>query len=41
MTQTYEDGVKAAQSLNGPIIKKYKKLALDHRVWLSLGGFQE
>lgn len=27
--------------MTGPIIKKYKQLALDNRVWLSLGGFAE
>ena len=31
--------VEIAESLSGPTLKKYKQLALDNRVWLSLGGF--
>ena len=27
------------QNLDGPTMKKYCKIALDNRVWLSLGGF--
>jgi deaminated glutathione amidase len=41
MPRTYEESIKAAEPLNGPILKKYKQLALDNRVWLSLGGFAE
>lgn len=31
----------AAEPLEGPTMKKYCKLAETHKVWLSLGGFQE
>mmetsp|Transcript_104612 Transcript_104612/g.291402 ORF Transcript_104612/g.291402 Transcript_104612/m.291402 type:complete len:301 (+) Transcript_104612:20-922(+) len=31
----------AAEELSGPTIRRYKALAKDHGVWLSLGGFQE
>jgi len=41
MGRSYTDGIEIAQPLNGKIIKRYKQLALDSRVWLSLGGFQE
>ncbi|KAF5828740.1 carbon-nitrogen hydrolase [Dunaliella salina] len=31
----------AAEPLNGPTMQKYQDLARQHRLWLSLGGFQE
>lgn len=30
-----------AESIDGPTISKYRSLARQHNVWLSLGGFQE
>jgi hypothetical protein len=30
-----------AESINGPLIEKYKMLASSLKVWLSLGGFHE
>lgn len=41
MPRTYEETIEVAEPLTGPIIKKYKQLALDNRVWLMLGGFAE
>ena len=29
------------QSINGPVIRNYKQMAVNNKVWLSLGGFQE
>jgi hypothetical protein len=29
------------EDLDGPTMRKYCKIALDNRIWLSLGGFQE
>jgi len=31
----------AAEELSGPTVARYRSLAKDHGVWLSLGGFQE
>ncbi|XP_055952126.1 nitrilase and fragile histidine triad fusion protein NitFhit-like isoform X2 [Argiope bruennichi] len=36
-TQAFELG----EPLNGPLISEYKKLAVEHSLWLSLGGFHE
>ncbi len=33
--------VAAATPLEGPILQRYLKLAQEHSLWLSLGGFQE
>lgn len=41
MGRNYTDGIEMAEPLTGKIIKMYKQLALDNRIWLSLGGFQE
>eukprot|EP00347_Sterkiella_histriomuscorum_P000140 403377015 len=41
MTLTYAQGVNIAEKLDGDIIKRYKQIALDNQIWLSLGGFQE
>ena len=30
-----------AESLDGPLLQRYKSLAQKYGVWLSLGGFQE
>ena len=30
-----------AEPLSGPIMRRYKDLACEHDIWLSLGGFQE
>ncbi|KAK6153370.1 hypothetical protein DH2020_013009 [Rehmannia glutinosa] len=35
------DSLTIAESLDGPIMKKYCSLAKDSNIWLSLGGFQE
>mmetsp|Transcript_44611 Transcript_44611/g.119481 ORF Transcript_44611/g.119481 Transcript_44611/m.119481 type:complete len:271 (+) Transcript_44611:3-815(+) len=32
---------EAAEELSGPTVARYKALAAEHRMWLSLGGFQE
>ncbi len=39
MGKSYTDGIEIAEPLTGSILKKYKQLALDNRIWLSLGGF--
>lgn len=39
MGRNYTDGIEISETLKGPIIKRYKQLALDNRIWLSLGGF--
>ena len=31
----------AAEPLDGPTMQRYRQLAKEHKVWLSLGGFQE
>lgn len=33
--------VSAGQPLNGPAMAKYRELARETKLWLSLGGFQE
>lgn len=33
--------VAAMQPLDGPLMRRYCALALQHKLWLSLGGFQE
>lgn len=30
-----------AEPLTGPLMGRYRELAREHRIWLSLGGFQE
>ena len=35
-----EDSVRIAEPLSGPKLDKYKALAQEHKLWLSLGGFQ-
>lgn len=35
------DNLKMAQSLDGPLIERFRSLALKNKLWLSLGGFQE
>lgn len=30
-----------AETLDGPLMTEYKKLAKNHNVWLSIGGFHE
>ncbi len=32
---------RVAEPLDGPLMGRYRKLASEHSVWLSLGGFQE
>ena len=32
---------RVAEPLSGPILSRYLQLAKEHKVWLSLGGFQE
>jgi deaminated glutathione amidase len=39
MGRSYTDGIEISEKLSGPIVKRYKQLALDNRIWLSLGGF--
>lgn len=35
------DSLKIAEPLDGPIMNKYRSLARESNIWLSLGGFQE
>jgi predicted amidohydrolase len=35
----FEESIRMAEPLYGPIIKKYKQIALENQIWLSLGGF--
>lgn len=35
------DSVKIAEPLDGPTMQKYRSLARESSIWLSLGGFQE
>ncbi|KAK1286492.1 hypothetical protein QJS10_CPB20g00368 [Acorus calamus] len=35
------DSLTIAESLDGPILKRYCSLARESKIWLSLGGFQE
>lgn len=30
-----------AEPLDGPVLGRYRQLAVQHQLWLSLGGFQE
>jgi predicted amidohydrolase len=30
-----------AEPIDGPIINRYRKLAKEHQLWLSLGGFHQ
>lgn len=41
MGRTWEDEIAVAETLKDNTIKKYRRLALENRVWLSLGGFSE
>ena len=41
MGLTSKDATSMAEPLTGNLMKRYKQLALDNRIWLSLGGFQE
>ncbi|GAQ83943.1 Carbon-nitrogen hydrolase [Klebsormidium nitens] len=35
------EGIAIADQLDGPLMGRYRQLARDHSIWLSLGGFQE
>lgn len=35
------DALRFAQPLSGPLMRRYRRLALRHGLWVSLGGFQE
>ena len=35
------DILPISEPIDGPIMDKYRSLARDSRIWLSLGGFQE
>lgn len=37
---SYTESIKVAQTLDGPFLQKYKALAREVGLWLSLGGFQ-
>jgi deaminated glutathione amidase len=37
----FSQSLAAAESLEGPTISKYRDLAREWNIWLSLGGFQE
>ena len=34
-----ETTFEKAESIDGPLIGKYRKIASDNKLWLSLGGF--
>ncbi|KAL6074972.1 Nitrilase [Balamuthia mandrillaris] len=36
-----EQGIAMAQSLDGPLMTRFRSLAKQHNMWLSLGGFHE
>lgn len=35
------ESLAIAEPLDGPLMKRYQDLAKQHKIWLSLGGFQE
>ena len=35
------EALKMAEPLDGPLMSRYRQLAVDNRIWLSLGGFHE
>ncbi|XP_023211076.1 nitrilase and fragile histidine triad fusion protein NitFhit-like [Centruroides sculpturatus] len=39
--ESKDQSIKLSEPLNGPIITKYKELAKNNSIWLSLGGFHE
>jgi len=39
--QSFQESTQMAEPLDGPLMKRYTQLALDNRVWISFGGFQE
>jgi len=41
MGSTPEETDQMKETLDGPLIKRYAQMAIDNKVWLSLGGFQE
>jgi deaminated glutathione amidase len=36
-----QDALSFAQPLSGPLLRRYRRLARRHGLWMSLGGFQE
>ena len=38
IAESKEESVQLAESLYGPLVAKYRKLAASLKVWLSLGG---
>lgn len=38
---TREETLALAEPLNGPLMQRYRALAAEHKVWLSLGGLHE
>ncbi|KAK8732804.1 hypothetical protein OTU49_006934 [Cherax quadricarinatus] len=38
IAESKEESVQFAESINGPLVSKYQKLAAEVQVWLSLGG---
>jgi predicted amidohydrolase len=39
--ENFKQSLTMAEDLDGNIIKSYRSLAKEHKVWLSLGGFQK
>lgn len=39
--ESKEQSIQLAESLDGPLLSRYKKLAQEKCIWLSLGGFHE
>jgi predicted amidohydrolase len=40
-SESHENAIENAESLDGPTISYYRSLAKQQSVWLSLGGFHE
>mmetsp|Transcript_44957 Transcript_44957/g.43533 ORF Transcript_44957/g.43533 Transcript_44957/m.43533 type:complete len:96 (-) Transcript_44957:128-415(-) len=41
MGKSGQDNVDISEYLNGDLMKRYSRLALENQIWLSLGGFPE
>ncbi|KAG8177323.1 hypothetical protein JTE90_018349 [Oedothorax gibbosus] len=41
VAESKNQSIELSESLDGPLMTEYKKLAVQHSLWLSLGGFHE
>ena len=41
VAESRDQALKMAESVNGATITKYRELAKEQNIWLSLGGFHE